>query len=97
VALPSTPEVTDWPSAVAASPWVTTEHESNLPPAATAEADGDGADVDVAAAGLLVGAPDDEAEAAGEDGEPHAASKTGAPHAMTEIATRQHRIVSPFN
>jgi hypothetical protein len=73
---------------------VTTEHESNLLPAAGADADGD-----VAAAGLIAGALDDEVVAgdAGVDGELQPASKNAAPHAMTEIPAWRRRMCGLFN
>jgi hypothetical protein len=95
VAFPSTPRVTAWPSALAASAWVTTEQESKLPAAADAGADGD-RDEDAAAAGLAAGPLNDEAGAAGEDedddDELQAASEIAAPHTITAIATWLRRM-----
>ena len=86
VALPSTPEVTAWPRALAASALVTTEQESKLSAAAEAGTGGAGA-----AVGPVAGALDDELGTEEED-EAQAASKIAAQPAMAEITTGRRRI-----
>jgi hypothetical protein len=73
VAWPSTPWVTAWPRALAASALVTTEHESKLPAAAWTGGAG-------AADGPVAGALDDEVgtEEEEEEDEPQAARKIAA-------------------
>lgn len=97
MALPSTPEVTAWPRALAASALVTTEQESKLPAVARAGADREGA-----AVAPVVGTLDDEADAGEEDeagaeeedeaDEAQAVSKRAAQLAKAEIATGRRRI-----